>query len=107
MDQRPVTATQKSRPLQLTFRPAFPQLAVLDETGEHLRFHEHLQEAADTFGGDGLAESFSLEVSLPPLVLCEEQGVMADRFHKEADEDFRNQTVQCVVLYGRERNRDC
>lgn len=27
---------------------------------------------------------------------------MANGFHKETDEDFRNQPVQCITLYGRE-----
>lgn len=53
----------------LTFRPAFSQFSVLDETSEHLGFHEHFQEAADALGGHGFTECLPLEDTLSFFIL--------------------------------------
>lgn len=71
---------------QSTFSPGLPQLSILDEPCEHLRFHEDAQETTDAFRRHRLAEGLSLENALSALVLSDKQGVMADGLQEEADE---------------------
>lgn len=47
--------------LQRTSEALPAQLPLLDEAGEHLRLHEHLQEPLQALGRDGFAEGFSLK----------------------------------------------
>lgn len=81
-----------------TFSSGLPQLSVLDESSEHLRLHEDSQEAADAFGGHGLAEGFTLEHALASLALSQEERVVSDGLQEEADEGLGHYAVQCVTL---------
>lgn len=94
------TGGREGREEGSTFGTALPQLAILNEAGEHLRLHEDAQEAADALGRHRLAESLPLKSALPALVLCNEQGVVTHRLQEEADEGLGHQAVQGVVLCG-------
>ena len=84
------------RPLTFGILPT--QLPLLDEAPEHLGLHEHLQEAAEALGGDGLAEGLALQGPFLALAHRQEQGVMAHDLHEEADEGFRHHLVQGAGL---------
>lgn len=93
-----------SRPtVPLTFRSALPQLSVLDESSKHLRLHEDSQEAADAFGGYGLAEGFTLEHALASLALSQEERIVSNGLQEKADEGLGHHAVQRVTLWGEEK----
>lgn len=71
---------------QSTFGPGLPQLPILDEPCKHLRLHEDAQETTDAFRRHRLAEGLPLENTLSTVILCDEQGVMADGLQEEANE---------------------
>lgn len=81
-----------------TFGPSLPQLPILNEPCKHLGLHEDAQETADAFGRHRLPEGLPLEDPLPALILCDEEGVMADGLQEEADKGLRHQAVQGIIL---------
>lgn len=81
-----------------TFGPALPQLPVLDKPSKHLGLHKHTQEATDALGSHRLAEGISLEDAVTPLILGQEQRVVASGLQEKADKGLRYHTAEGVTL---------
>lgn len=85
-------STAQSEPL--TSDPLLPQLPLLNEAPKHLRLHEDLQEAPEALGGDGFAESLTLQSPLLSLRGGQEKGIVAHDLHKETDKGLGHHLVQ-------------
>lgn len=91
--------------MKLTFHPTFPKLSVLDESCKHLSFHEEIQEVANTSGGVGFTEWFSLKYTLPTLSDSHAQRIMSHQLHKKPDKCFGHQRVECHICYKNQRTK--
>ena len=85
-----------------TSSSSLAQLFVLNETGEHLRLHEELQELTDSAGRVRFAEAFPLELPAPVGRLDHVERIVSHQLHEEPSEALRHQSAEVSLLTWRQ-----